>query len=115
MSNTQIEAIERNIRNSKGAIELGNAVERLRTNKDFRKVVMEGYFEKEAIRLVHLKSDPAMQGTESQQSITTQMDAIGNMSQYMNTVLQKAALAGKSLESDEETLVELSEEGLSHE
>ena len=114
MSNNMIDEIERNIRQSQQVIECGNAIRRLRNNIDFKTVIMVGYFEKEAIRLVHLKADQNMQSPVIQQSIVLQMDAIGAFSQYLNTTLFKADLADKSLIADQETVEQLAAEELAH-
>ena len=111
MTNQAIQAIDRNIKEAKATLEIGNALERLRGNKDFKKIVMEGYFRDEAVRLVHLKSDPSMQTPEYQKSIITQMDAIGALNQYFTTLVHQAGLAAKSIASDEEALEELLAEG----
>lgn len=96
-----LQAIEKNIEQAKELVELGKAVERLRSNREFKKVVVDGYFGDEAIRLVHLKADPSMQRPESQASIVKQMDAIGAFSQYLTTVLHQASLAEKAIETGE--------------
>lgn len=114
MSQEQIQAIEQSIKRAKGVADFGTAIERLRVNKDFKKVVLEGYFEQEAIRLVHLKADPSMQSADSQKSIISQMDAIGSLSQFLNTALQMASMANKQVESDEATIEELAAEGLNN-
>lgn len=101
MSSETLEAIDRSIKQAQALVELGSAVDRLRSNKDFKKIVIEGYFEKEAIRLVHLKADPSMQSAASQQSITQQMDAIGAFSQYLDMALRHADQARKQIASDE--------------
>lgn len=111
MSNQQIQEIELNIVQAKKMVDLGGALERLRGNKDFKKVIQEGYFEKEAVRLVHLKADPSMQTPERQQSIVSQMDAIGTLNQYFGSVFHQARLAAKAIDADEETLAELNAEG----
>ena len=111
MSSTTIEAIERSIQESKGFVALGDSLERLTNNKDFKKIVIEGYFEKEAVRLVHLKADPNMQSAESQKSIIMQMDAIGALKQYLGLILTQAGMAAKQIESDEAYRDELLEEG----
>lgn len=103
----QIQAIESSIQRAKKEVDLGDALERLRNHRDFKKVILEDYFEKEAVRLVHLKSDPCMQKPEMQQSILAQMDAIGAFSQFLNTLLRRAELARKSILSDEEMREEL--------
>lgn len=110
MSNETLQAIERNIQIGKDVVEFGNAITRLRSNKDFKAVILTGYFEQEAIRLVHLKSDPGMQSADMQRAIHSQMESIGMLSQYFNTALHKAALASKSVADDQEALEELASE-----
>lgn len=113
MNNAQaIKDIEMNIQQAKELVELGNAMERLRSNRDFRLVLSKGYFEQESIRLVHLKADPNMQSESSQLSIVKQMDAIGALNQYFQMVFHRAAMAEKAIESDEETCSELAAEEL---
>lgn len=114
MSNATIQAIEENIKQARKFVEAGEALERLKGNRDFKKVLLEGYFEKEAIRLVHLKSDQNFQSPEMQKSIIGQIDAIGALSQYFSTVLHKAAIARKAITSDEEAREEILEEELSN-
>lgn len=114
MSNETIQAIERNIKLATATNEFGNALIRLRGNKDFKTVILTGYFEQEAVRLVHLKADPNMQSVESQRSIVSQMDAIGALNQYFNTVTHKAMLAVKTVTADQQTLEELAAEELNH-
>lgn len=114
MSTATIEQIENSIKEAKAIVEFGNSLERLRTNSDFKKVFLTGYFEKEAVRLVHLKADPRMQSPDSQKSILSQIDAIGSVSQFMTTALQMAHLASKQIESDEATRDEMLAEELNH-
>lgn len=111
MSSVELQAIEQNIKQSQKTVELGDAYARLLSNRDFKKIVLEGYFEQEAIRLVHLKSDPNMQSAESQKSIATQMDSIGNFKQFLAFVKFKAEMAGKAIEADEFARDELLAEG----
>ena len=106
-----LKEIESNIKESKKLVELGAALERLRNNPDFKEVIIQGYFEQEAIRLVHLKADKNMQTPERQASIVAQMDAIGALSEYFAVVSHRAMLASKAIESDEQTRDELLAEG----
>ena len=114
MSMDTVQAIEANIKEARKIVEIGQSLERLQSNRDFRKVVLEGYFEQEAIRLVHLKSDPAMQSADSQKSIVTMMDAIGALHQYFQTVFHKASIAKKAIVSDEEMRDEILAEEVIH-
>jgi hypothetical protein len=112
MNRHEIEAVEREIAQAKATIEFGKAVERLKTNSEFKKVVLDGYFRDEAVRLVHLKGDPAMQTMEKQDSVIAAIDAIAGFSGFLNTALAMARMAEKALESNEEVLTELQAEEL---
>lgn len=107
MSQDLIEEIELNITEAKKLVALGNSLDRLLSNRDFKKVVREEYLEKEAVRLVHLKADPNMQSEESQKAIVTQMDAIGSFTMFLNKLAQQADLASRAIEDGEETIDEL--------
>lgn len=96
-----LQAIDKQIDQAKELVEFGKAMERLRSNREFKKVIIEGYLSDEAVRLVHLKADPGMQRLESQAAIIKQMDAIGSFASYMNTVMQQASLAEKAVETAE--------------
>jgi hypothetical protein len=108
----QLHEIELNIQQARKIVEQGNALERLRSNSDFKKVISTGYFEEEAIRLVHLKSDQNMQDAERQKAILSQIDAIGSLNQYFQTLFHRASLATKAIAADEETREEILAGGL---
>lgn len=110
MANDQIEAIERDMAKAKPAIDFANALTRLKGNADFKTVVLKGYFEAEAIRLVHLKAEPHMQRPESQASVLSQIDAIGQFSGFLNAALAKAVMAQTTLDDGEAALVEIHEQ-----
>jgi hypothetical protein len=109
MSN-QIKVIEENIKAARKLVDLADALERLKSNKDFKTIVMEGYFEKEAIRLVQAKANPALQSPEMQRSIITQIDSIGNLNVFFSTLVQQASMARKSIEQDEAAIEEIAAE-----
>lgn len=111
MSNEQIRAIEENIKEAKKIADFGTVLERLQANRDFKQVIIDGYFKEEAIRLVHLKAEPSCQTPDIQRSIIAQMDSIGNLSKYFQTVYFKADQARKAIGIDEETHAELLAEG----
>lgn len=114
MSTDAIQSLERNIKKAKEVVEFGAALERLRSNRDFKRVILEGYFNEEAIRLVHLKADPNMQSPDTQRSIVGQMDAIGALNQYFTTALQKVSMASRQIEADQETIEEMASEELTN-
>lgn len=111
MSSEMLRQVERNIQQHKKAVELGNALERLKVNKDFKLIVSQGYFESEAIRLVHAKTAPNLQSVESQKLLDSQIQSIGVLAQYFQMVEQDAAMAFRQLEVDEATREEILAEG----
>ena len=112
MSVTDTKQLEANIQAAREIVALGNALERLKHNQDFKAVVLTGYFKEEAVRLVHLKSAPGMQTGERQASILRDIDAIGALSSYFDAVRHLTMQAAKSLADDEATLEELAREEL---
>jgi hypothetical protein len=111
MYTSELQQLERNIKHAQKTVDLGESLERLRNNRDFKKVIAEGYFEQEAIRLVHLMSDSNMQTPESQQSIHNQMIAVGGFRDYLETLATRAGMARRAVEADESTRDEILAEG----
>ncbi|MCA9911720.1 MAG: hypothetical protein KC496_00160 [Anaerolineae bacterium] len=102
MEDFEIQHIDRNITEYKAHIELGKAFSRLASNRDFKKLVLDGYFKDEAIRLVHLLSHPSFDTDSKRAPVITQMDSIGCFSQFLRTIEHNAVLAEKSLVEAEE-------------
>tara|TARA_B100001559_G_scaffold315918_2_gene318643 strand:+ start:973 stop:1314 length:342 start_codon:yes stop_codon:yes gene_type:complete len=112
MSQGHIEQLDAAISSNRKTIEQGKALARLLVNKDFKEVILKGYFEREAVRLVHLRADPNMQSAESQASIIKQMDAISGLSDYLRVQEHLCEQATKQLAADEEFRAELAQEEL---
>ena len=108
----QLNKLQHNLEVNRKVAETGDALERLTANRDFKKVIIEGFFEKEAIRLVQLKGHPEHQSEESQKRILMQMDAIGVLASYFDQVATAAELARKAISFDEETYDQLATESL---
>ena len=111
MNGVELARIEASIKQSQKFVDVGESLERLYGNRDFKKVILEGYFEQEAIRLVHLKSDDNMQSPDSQKSILAQIDAIGALKNHLFLLTRNAEMAGKVIAFDEQTRDELLMEG----
>lgn len=111
MNDNAIQEIELNIKEAQKIVDLGASAQRLIANRDFKKVVMEMYFEKEAVRLVHLKANPAMQDKDRQEAIVKEMDAIGSFHQFLRTLEIQAEMARRAIEDSEDLREELLAEG----
>lgn len=107
MTQNIAQQLEENIKAAKQIVEMYNSLERLQNNRDFKQVILRGYFQDEAVRLVHLKVDPAFQTPERQASILAQIDAIGGLVQYFRTLEFNAMTAGKAIENDQAELEEV--------
>lgn len=110
MSDFELQALDKSDKINKALVERGEALERLRSNRDFKKLILAGYFEEEAVRLVHLKSDMNMQTPDAQRAILGQIDAIGMLRSYLDAVMFSANRAKANLEENAETRAELEEE-----
>jgi hypothetical protein len=85
-----VEQLENNLNYAKEGIELAEGIDKLFRNPTFKKVILQGYFEKEAIRLVSLLSDPSMQDEDNQTSIQNAMRGIGELRSWLNAMSQRA-------------------------
>lgn len=108
MNNKYIQELDASIASAKETIELGTALERLFSNKDFKKVVLNGYFKDEAVRLVHLRGEPTNQSFEALASLDNKIMAISSFSIYLKNIQKEAELADKTVNLDEQTRNEIS-------
>lgn len=111
MSLSDIEQIERGIAQSKAQIERSDALERLQRHADFKKIISEGYFKDEALRLIDLKADPGWQKPEQQAHVVAMIDAIGTLKGYFRSIEHTGAMARKVLPDYEADLITAQEEG----
>ena len=93
--------IEISIAHANELIAKKEAMDRLIANPDFALIITNGYFEKEASQLVMSKGEPASQGTEPQERIMKQIDAIGMFRQYLRGVIYLGEAALKEKLADE--------------
>lgn len=108
MSNDEsVREIEVSMEDAKAYIEAGDAMNRLRDNKDFQKIILEGYFKEEAIRLISLKADHLMRAPEDQEFLIKCMDGIGCLQNYIRTVMFAAQQAVRSVQASDEALEEI--------
>jgi len=65
-------------------------------------LVLKGYLEDEAIRLVHMKAEPAASTPEFQQEIINAIDSIGILRGYFRQIGHTANMAEVALKDAEE-------------
>jgi hypothetical protein len=106
-----VEEIQLNIDQARGVVALGESLDRLFQNPDFREVIVEGYFRDEAVRLVELKAAPQMAKPQYQEPILKAIDAIGALQQHFNKIRLMADQARQAIEDSEQELESLAAEG----
>lgn len=107
MTSQAIRQLEEQMAAARQQIELGRALSRLMSNKDFRDVIVKGYLEKEAVRLVHKRAEANTQGPFPQEINLRRIDGIGFFNEYLKQVAEAAEIAAHQLVEDEQTRDEL--------
>ena len=106
----QLNQLEQDISANKRLIDLAKSLERLESNRDFKKIINEGFMKDEAVRLVHLKADPAMQAEHKQVAIIKEIDAIGSLASFLAVIRVQGRNAERALADDEATREEINKE-----
>ena len=102
MNHDGISELDAVITTCQNQIELGKAVERLYRNPDFKKVVGEGYFEKEPIRLVRALSSPVFNNPEKREALMREMEGVSRFSAYLSDIVNAGERAVTQLHETED-------------
>ena len=108
----ELTEIEISLSNAKYALENANCLARLYKNKDFKHLVLDGYFVKQASRCVMNKAAPGFQTEDAQGEMVRDIDSIGRLKQYFVAVNAMGEMAMKSLADDSKTQEEILAEDL---
>ncbi len=109
-SEQYLKEFEAQIKNAQPALAMGKSLASLLKNGDFKKVFLEGYLKDEAVRLVLLKADPAMQKPEAQAAVIRDIDSIGALHMYLHTVAFNGKQAEGSVNEAQQGIVEIENE-----
>jgi len=90
--------VEVTIQELEDAINKREQLKQLESSPLFKEVILEGYMEKNAIRIVHLKGSSNMQSDEHQKGLDHQIMGIAQLGEYFRAVYSMAAIAEKRLE-----------------
>ena len=104
----EVEEIELDITEAEEYAAQGKALLRLYENKDFKTLIVEGYFKEHACHLIELKATPAMRSADSQADIIKSIDSIGNLQQFFNAIDQRGLHAEIAISAGNEALDEMS-------
>ena len=93
--------IEQKIKELKEVISIKDSLLKLYKNKDFIKVISEGYFENEPVRLTMIRP---MVKTEYQSNIDDAYKAIGLLNKFFEVVVSNGTNAQNEIDKLEEEL-----------
>jgi hypothetical protein len=93
---SDIEQIELSLNDAKELVARRDSILKLRTNRDFRKIILDGYFKDEAVRLTSLTAAPGFE--KHRDDVFLSIQAISLLQQYLQTVLQLGDTAAKNIE-----------------
>lgn len=106
MSLNEIEQIELTIVEARKMAKRGEQAKRLASTKDFKDLIMDGYFVDEAARLVHMSSEPTI-SEDIRNTIVRDMAGPGALKRYFSTIVRMGDMAAQEIEESQETLEEL--------
>jgi hypothetical protein len=98
MSNSEIGNLEVEIDQAKEMISLNDELQKLFNYGPFKRIIDEGFFKDEAIRLVALKMDPEFRAPDKQESVDRAMFAIGGLRAYFHRIYRVSEMAKDALD-----------------
>lgn len=112
MSNAEdLHKIELTIKAAQTSIKVFESYKRLLKNKDFKYLIEEIYFEKNAARLVMLRGDSAL-SDEAKESVLKEIDATGTFRDFLRSVAQAGHQANASVAECNKAREEILAEGV---
>lgn len=102
----QIQHVELSLEEAKKLVAFGEAIARLEKNKDFRTVILDGYFSDEAKRLTFLTADTTLDD-KSANAVLYGIRAIGELRAFLMNRKVTAEIAKKEVMDFQETLEEI--------
>ncbi len=97
-----LQAIEAVIEEKKITIQKGEALKRLKTNKDFQLIIMEGLIESEAKKLFDILTDPSGACPLSREELQLQLAALSYVKGYINTIEADAQYAPMEIAAEQD-------------
>lgn len=111
MFGTESAAIQIDLDEAKKKVKLGEALDRLERNKDFKLVFEEEFFKQEAIRQVSCLSEPAFQSPHMHASLIADMRAGATLQAFFRLLQRNAEAAKQAIINGEEELANLRRDG----
>lgn len=102
---TPLQQIDKEIARVEANIANAAELEKLHSNKQFKKLILEGYFEKLPVQLVPMLAQPQL-SDQVRKGIELQLEGIGSLQNYFSSVYRQAEAAVDELNELHELRVE---------
>lgn len=99
-----IQKVELSIEEARKYVEQRDAALRLADNRDFKKLVVEGYFKEEAARLTGLLGERGENLPFAREDIIADLSAIAAFQRFMRQIVMKGDIMEKEIEVNSEAL-----------
>ncbi|WP_199097219.1 hypothetical protein [Dyella sp. ASV21] len=106
---SQIQQVEVSLEEAERIAAFGEALNRLENNRDFQTVILEGYFQKEASRLVMLTGEINLK-PEQKEAVYAGIRGIAELRQFFIARRTAGQMAAKEILDFKEALDEMREE-----
>lgn len=98
MQQQEVRNIDIEIEQAKKCISLRDALVRLEKNRDFKKVVSEGFLKDFALNTIAVRGRPEFRNSEVlMESNTRKLDAMGELHEYFRNVMSNGAMMESTL------------------
>jgi len=98
----QLQEIDDRINELENDVAMGEALERLKENEDFKKLILEGYFDKEATRIMGVLTEPLKFKREVMENLQDKMASIRNLKEFLQIKEQNARFAREQIEEEKQ-------------
>lgn len=109
MSQAEIREIELSMEEARKIVDRGEMAQKLASNREFKKLVLEGYFVEEASRLALLWSDPNIP-EDVRKFVERDLLGVGAFKRYLSTLVLMGQNAQHELRDLSETRDEIRQE-----
>lgn len=99
---SDITQIELSLEQAKKLVDRKNMLTKLMSNREFKKLILDGYFQEEPARLVSCLTDPT--ASAHRQQIDDQMMGISCLQQFFRTLTIQGQMAERSIGEHEAEL-----------
>ena len=101
---SDVEQIEISLEHAKEIVAKRDWAHKLSSNREFKKLILDGYFKDEAARLVGRAADPSMKAHK--EDIFSAIEAISHLRQFLQNIIRMGDVAAADIEEHEEALEE---------